>query len=71
VEPIKHFLWRYRAVVWILGLIAAALMVMQIEGPVIFTWGTVRITLVWILGTFLLFTYVFVFYFLEEKTNEC
>lgn len=67
MKSVKDFLWRYRAAVWPLGLIAAMLMVMQIEGPVIFTLGTVKITLVWTLGTLLLFISIFVFYFSEGE----
>lgn len=67
MKSVKDFLWRYRATVWPLGLIAAMLMVMQIEGPVIFTLGTVKITLVWTLGTLLLLISIFVFYFSEGE----
>ena len=70
MKSVKDFLWRYRAISWILALIFAALMVMQIEGPVIFTWGIVRITLVWILGLFFLVIYTFVFYFSGEKASQ-
>lgn len=58
-----------RDTLWILGLFISGLGVIQIDGPTIFTWGTIKITLGWILGTSLLLAYGIVWSKSDRKSR--
>ena len=53
-----------RDILWI-----AALVVFQIKGPTIFTWGPANVTVTWIIGTILLVTYGIVWTKSDRKSR--